>query len=87
LEVVAVVVAVTPAVAVRVDLLKAQLQTCPALTQLLLEPVVTAHQGLILTIPPLYLPQKVETPLLLELMFQLPQRAVDQAQGEVNQRI
>jgi hypothetical protein len=39
-------VAVTPAVAVRVDLLKAQFQICPALTKLSLEPVVTAHQGL-----------------------------------------
>jgi hypothetical protein len=87
LEVVAVVVAVTPAVAVRVDLLKAQLQTCPALTQLLLEPVVTAHQGLILMFRPLHLLLKVETPLLLELMFQLPQLAVDQVQGEVNQLI
>jgi hypothetical protein len=37
--------------------------------------------------PPLHHLQKVETPLLPELMFQLPQLAVDLAQGEVNQLI
>jgi hypothetical protein len=80
-------VAVTPAVAVRVDLLKAQFQICPALTKLSLEPVVTAHQRLQIMSPPLHHLQKVETPLLPELMFQLPQPAVDLAQGEVNQLI
>jgi hypothetical protein len=84
---VVVVVVVTPEVEVQVDLEKAQLQTCPGRTQLLLVLAVVAHLNLI-TIP---LPsqqdlKKVETLLLLEITFQLPQLVEEQVEEEVLRR-
>jgi hypothetical protein len=86
LQVVEEVVVVTPEVGVQVDLEKAQLQTCPGRTQLLLVLAVVAHLNLI-TIP---LPsqqdlKKVETLLFLETIFQLPQLAAEPVQEEVHQ--
>jgi hypothetical protein len=83
-QVVEVVVVVTPEVEVRVDLEKAQLQTCPGRTQLLLELVVLAHHNF-LVIPPKQDLKKVETLLLLETIFQLPQLVEELVQEEVNQ--
>jgi hypothetical protein len=85
LQVVVVVVVVTPEVEERVDLEKAQLQPCPGRTQLLLDLAVVAHLYLKITsLAPQHL-KKVETLLLLEITFQLPQLVEELVQEEVNQ--
>jgi hypothetical protein len=86
LQVVVVVVVVTPEVEERVDLEKAQLQPCPGRTQLLLDLAVVAHLYLqIMTLPSQQDLKKVETLLFLETIFQLPQLAAEPVQEEVHQ--
>jgi hypothetical protein len=86
LQVVEAVVVVTLEVEVQVDLEKAQLQACPGRTQLLLELAVVAPLDLtLILLPPQQHLKKVETLLLLEVMFQLPQLAEELVQEEVNQ--